>query len=152
MTESGPQGSQERDTDTYDVVVIGGGPAGENAAQYAIEGTGLTAVAWNYSSLLVIRFLFGAGEAGAFPGMLLGGGISKMIRNAHLPAADQFHSAVDSAIGGVAFGAGGQKCHRLTKDNAALRHANSLHGKRCRDSRIERLRRCIANILGREDH
>ena len=44
MTESGPQGSQERDTDTYDVVVIGGGPAGENAAQYAIEGTGLTAV------------------------------------------------------------------------------------------------------------
>lgn len=31
--------------------------------------TGLSAVAWNYSSLLVIRFLFGAGEAGAFPGM-----------------------------------------------------------------------------------
>lgn len=31
--------------------------------------TGLTALAWNYSSLLVIRFLFGAGEAGAFPGM-----------------------------------------------------------------------------------
>ncbi len=31
--------------------------------------TGLTAVAWNLSSLLVIRFLFGAGEAGAFPGM-----------------------------------------------------------------------------------
>ncbi|MCY7399428.1 MAG: NAD(P)/FAD-dependent oxidoreductase [Nocardioides sp.] len=28
----------------YDVVVIGGGPAGENAAQYAIEGTDLTAV------------------------------------------------------------------------------------------------------------
>ena len=27
----------------YDVVVIGGGPAGENAAQYAIEGTDLTA-------------------------------------------------------------------------------------------------------------
>jgi ACS family glucarate transporter-like MFS transporter len=31
--------------------------------------TGLTALAWNFSSLLVIRFLFGAGEAGAFPGM-----------------------------------------------------------------------------------
>ena len=31
--------------------------------------TGLTAVAWNLTSLLVIRFLFGAGEAGAFPGM-----------------------------------------------------------------------------------
>src|SRR5687767_5940169 len=31
--------------------------------------TGLTAVAWNLVSLLVIRFLFGAGEAGAFPGM-----------------------------------------------------------------------------------
>jgi MFS transporter, ACS family, glucarate transporter len=31
--------------------------------------TGLTAVAWNFSAMLVIRFLFGAGEAGAFPGM-----------------------------------------------------------------------------------
>lgn len=31
--------------------------------------TGLTAAAWNLISLLVIRFLFGAGEAGAFPGM-----------------------------------------------------------------------------------
>jgi ACS family glucarate transporter-like MFS transporter len=31
--------------------------------------TGLTAVAWNFVSLLVIRFLFGAGEAGAFPGI-----------------------------------------------------------------------------------
>lgn len=31
--------------------------------------TGLTAFAWNLMSLLVIRFLFGAGEAGAFPGM-----------------------------------------------------------------------------------
>lgn len=31
--------------------------------------TGLTALAWNYASLLVVRFLFGAGEAGAFPGM-----------------------------------------------------------------------------------
>lgn len=31
--------------------------------------TGLTALAWNFGSLLVIRFLFGAGEAGAYPGM-----------------------------------------------------------------------------------
>jgi ACS family glucarate transporter-like MFS transporter len=31
--------------------------------------TGLTAAAWNFVSLLFIRFLFGAGEAGAFPGM-----------------------------------------------------------------------------------
>jgi ACS family glucarate transporter-like MFS transporter len=31
--------------------------------------TTLTAYAWNYISLLVIRLLFGAGEAGAFPGI-----------------------------------------------------------------------------------
>ncbi len=31
--------------------------------------TGLTAAAWNLTSLLIVRFLFGAGEAGAFPGM-----------------------------------------------------------------------------------
>ncbi len=31
--------------------------------------TGLTALAWNFVSLVSIRFLFGAGEAGAFPGM-----------------------------------------------------------------------------------
>ncbi len=31
--------------------------------------TGLTAVSWNLGSLLVMRFVFGAGEAGAFPGM-----------------------------------------------------------------------------------
>ena len=31
--------------------------------------TALTGYAWNYVSMLVIRFLFGAGEAGAFPGM-----------------------------------------------------------------------------------
>ncbi len=31
--------------------------------------TGLTAAAWNLGSLLVVRFLFGVGEAGAFPGM-----------------------------------------------------------------------------------
>lgn len=31
--------------------------------------TGLTAFAWNFRSMLIVRFLFGAGEAGAFPGM-----------------------------------------------------------------------------------
>ncbi|MEM9885740.1 MAG: MFS transporter [Bacteroidota bacterium] len=31
--------------------------------------TALTGMAWNFLSMLVIRFLFGAGEAGAFPGM-----------------------------------------------------------------------------------
>jgi len=31
--------------------------------------TALTGAAWNYISMLVIRFLFGAGEAGAFPSM-----------------------------------------------------------------------------------
>ena len=31
--------------------------------------TALTGLAWNFIALLVIRFLFGAGEAGAFPGM-----------------------------------------------------------------------------------
>ncbi|MCK9824840.1 NAD(P)/FAD-dependent oxidoreductase [Nocardioides cavernae] len=31
------------ETREYDVVVIGGGPVGENAAQYAVEGTGMTA-------------------------------------------------------------------------------------------------------------
>lgn len=31
--------------------------------------TGMTAMAWSYSSMLIIRFLFGAGEAGAFPNM-----------------------------------------------------------------------------------
>ena len=31
--------------------------------------TALTGAAWNFISLLTIRFLFGAGEAGAFPGM-----------------------------------------------------------------------------------
>lgn len=30
--------------------------------------TALTGAAWNFASLLVIRFLFGVGEAGAFPG------------------------------------------------------------------------------------
>lgn len=32
------------ETVEYDVVVIGGGPAGENAAQYAVEGTSMTSV------------------------------------------------------------------------------------------------------------
>src|SRR5690349_959355 len=31
------------ETREYDVVVIGGGPVGENAAQYAVEGTGRSA-------------------------------------------------------------------------------------------------------------
>jgi ACS family glucarate transporter-like MFS transporter len=31
--------------------------------------TGLTAAAWNLATMLVARFLFGAGEAGAFPGL-----------------------------------------------------------------------------------
>lgn len=31
--------------------------------------TALTAAAWNFASMLVIRFLFGASEAGAFPGI-----------------------------------------------------------------------------------
>lgn len=31
--------------------------------------TALTGAAWNFLSLLTVRFLFGAGEAGAFPGM-----------------------------------------------------------------------------------
>lgn len=31
--------------------------------------TALTGAAWNYISLLIVRFLFGMGEAGAFPGM-----------------------------------------------------------------------------------
>lgn len=31
--------------------------------------TALTGVAWNYLSMLVVRFLFGVSEAGAFPGM-----------------------------------------------------------------------------------
>lgn len=34
---------QTRDEQTYDVVVVGGGPVGENVAQYATEGTELTA-------------------------------------------------------------------------------------------------------------
>ncbi len=31
--------------------------------------TALTGAVWNYITLLIVRFLFGAGEAGAFPGM-----------------------------------------------------------------------------------
>ncbi|MGE0757909.1 MAG: MFS transporter [Pirellulaceae bacterium] len=34
--------------------------------------TGLTALAWNYGVLLTVRFLFGAGEAGAFPAIARG--------------------------------------------------------------------------------
>src|SRR5579859_7676598 len=35
---------QAQDTDTWDVIVIGAGPVGENAAQYAIQGSDRTAV------------------------------------------------------------------------------------------------------------
>jgi len=31
--------------------------------------TAITGMAWNYTSMLIIRFLFGAGEAGAFPAL-----------------------------------------------------------------------------------
>lgn len=31
--------------------------------------TGLSAAAWSFASMVAVRFLFGAGEAGAFPGM-----------------------------------------------------------------------------------
>lgn len=31
--------------------------------------TALTGAAWNYASLLIVRFVFGVGEAGAFPGI-----------------------------------------------------------------------------------
>ena len=31
--------------------------------------TAFTGLAWNYASMLIVRFLFGAGEAGAFPNM-----------------------------------------------------------------------------------
>jgi pyruvate/2-oxoglutarate dehydrogenase complex dihydrolipoamide dehydrogenase (E3) component len=36
--------AQTQETDTWDVVVIGAGPVGENAAQYAIQGSDRTAV------------------------------------------------------------------------------------------------------------
>ena len=47
------------------------GPRGVLASIVGIWSvlTALTGAAWNYVSMLVIRFLFGAGEAGAFPGL-----------------------------------------------------------------------------------
>lgn len=44
LDQTTPERPVSDGTDTYDVVVIGGGPVGENVAQYAIEGTELTAV------------------------------------------------------------------------------------------------------------
>ncbi len=62
-------------------------PSGKLADKYGPRGvisgivtiwsifTAVTGFAWNYTSMLVIRFLFGAGEAGAFPS------ISKVVFN-----------------------------------------------------------------------
>lgn len=56
-------------------------PAGKLADKYGARGaiasivaiwsilTAITGAAWNYTSMLIIRFLFGAGEAGAFPAL-----------------------------------------------------------------------------------
>jgi ACS family glucarate transporter-like MFS transporter len=44
--------------------------------------TAVTGLAWNFSSLVAIRFLFGVGEAGAFPGS------ARAIRN-WLPAGER---------------------------------------------------------------
>ncbi|WP_396602041.1 MFS transporter [Algibacter sp. R77976] len=56
-------------------------PAGKLADKYGARGaiasivaiwsvlTAFTGAAWNYTSMLIIRFLFGAGEAGAFPAL-----------------------------------------------------------------------------------
>lgn len=47
------------------------GPRGVIASIVAIWSvlTAVTGIAWNYTSMIVIRFLFGAGEAGAFPAL-----------------------------------------------------------------------------------
>lgn len=41
---AGADASYTAANSVYDVVVIGGGPAGENAAQYAVQGTNMSAV------------------------------------------------------------------------------------------------------------
>jgi len=47
------------------------GPRGVIASIVVIWSflTAITGTAWNYFSMLIIRFLFGAGEAGAFPAL-----------------------------------------------------------------------------------
>ena len=65
---------------TYDVIVLGGGPAGENLAQYAIDGSGLSAV-------LVERELLG-GECSYYacmPSKALLGPVEVARTTAHLP-------------------------------------------------------------------
>ena len=60
------------DTDTYDVIVIGAGPAGENAADYAIRGSARRAVLiegqlfggeCSYWACMPSKALLGAGAA-----------------------------------------------------------------------------------------
>ena len=51
-TSSGPRPAGAHDgRNVYDVVVIGAGPAGENVAQYATQGSGLSAVRWACTSV-----------------------------------------------------------------------------------------------------
>ena len=58
-----------------------------------------TAGAWNYSSLLVIRFLFGAGEAGAWPNAALA--FSRWIPLGERGRVQGFFFAVAHVSGGI---------------------------------------------------